>query len=146
VPRPVDFRHSDSPALMASIRWSFLHNPVSAEIAQERNLVKSLARIFFFTLIASTPLTAVSSEDTGQIVELFATTTGAIAIRLSNNFANAAAANECTASNGWAGAAETANPILKATLLTAKASGQTIRVAITGCEGGWWKIVAVYVQ
>ena len=60
------------------------------------------------------------SDDTGTVVELFTTPTRGIAIHLSNGFPNALAAGECTMSNGWAGHL-TADPVLKAALLSAKA-------------------------
>ena len=93
------------------------------------------------------PICAAGTEDIGTVVELFTTPTGGIAIHLSNGFPNAVAAGECTTSNGWAGHL-TADPVLKAALLSAKATGQTVRVAISGCEGSgaWWKIEAVYLE
>lgn len=92
------------------------------------------------------PAHAGYSQDFGRIVELFANTNGAIALRMDTAFPNAIASNQCPAGDGmWAGIS-TADPIFKATLLMAKSKGSPVVVTINGCEGGWFKIIDVYVR
>ena len=81
----------------------------------------------------------------GIISELYADADGNIAVKFEGGFPNAEAANKCPNYTGWAGNRAVA-PILKSTLLSAKASRSTITLAISGCDGGWLKINAVYVK
>ena len=86
------------------------------------------------------------SQDSGLITQIFATPEGAIALNLDNGFPNAKAAGQCAASDGyWAGIV-TADPVFKATLLMAKSKGYRVVVTTLGCEGGWFKIMDVYVK
>ena len=86
------------------------------------------------------------SQDTGQIAELFTSQTGAIAIRLSTGYKNAIAAGQCPSSDGtWAGLTAP-NPAIKAALMLAKAQNSTVTITTLGCEGGWLKIMDMYVK
>lgn len=86
------------------------------------------------------------SQDSGRIVEIFVNTNGAIALRLDNAFPNAFASKQCPNGDGtWAGTV-LADPIFKATLLMAKSRSSPVVVTIEGCEGGWFKIIDIYVR
>lgn len=86
------------------------------------------------------------SQDSGRISQLWTNTDGAIAIMLDNGFPNAMAAKQCTTSDGNYAGIVTADPIFKAALLMAKSKGSTVTVTTQGCEGGWFKILDVYVK
>ena len=81
----------------------------------------------------------------GIISELYADADGNIAVKFAGGFPKAEAANKCSNYTGWAGNRNVA-PILKSTLLAAKSSGSPVILAISGCDGGWLKINAVYVK
>jgi len=86
------------------------------------------------------------SQDSGQVAEVFASQTGAMAIRLSNGYKNAMAAGQCAASDGtWAGLAAP-NSSIKAAIMLAKAQNSTVVITTLGCEGGWLKIMDMYVK
>lgn len=86
-----------------------------------------------------------AAGERGIISELYADADGNIAVKFENGFPNAEKENKCPNYKGWAGNRNVA-PILKSTLLSAKASRSTITLAISGCDGGWLKINAVYVK
>lgn len=85
------------------------------------------------------------TQDAGKIKTFYANASGGFALQLDVGFPNAQAGGQCTTNNGWAGNS-TADPILKSTLLAAKASQQTVNVTIQGCDGSWYKIIDVYVN
>jgi len=86
------------------------------------------------------------SQDSGIITQIFVTPEGAIALNLDTGSPNPKAAGQCAAGDGhWAGIA-TANPVFKATLLTAKSAGSQVFLTTLGCEGGWFKIMDMYVK
>ena len=86
------------------------------------------------------------SQDSGQIAEVFASQTGAIAIRLSNGYKNGIAAGQCPGGDGtWAGLTAP-NSSIKAAIMLAKAQNSTVVITTSGCEGGWLKIMDMYVK
>lgn len=86
------------------------------------------------------------SQDSGRVVQLYANANGAIAVQLDGGFPNSIAAGQCTSSDGgWAGLA-TPNPSVRAALVLAKATGSPVVITTEGCEGGWLKILDVYVK
>jgi len=86
------------------------------------------------------------SQDSGQITDLFASQTGAIAIRLSNGYKNAIAEGQCPAGDGtWAGLVAP-NSSIKAAIILAKGQNSTVVITTLGCEGGWLKIMDMYVK
>jgi hypothetical protein len=86
------------------------------------------------------------SQDSGQIAELFTSQSGAIAIRLSSGYKNAIAAGQCASSDGtWAGLIAP-NSSIKAAIMLAKAQNSTVVITTSGCEGGWLKIMDMYVK
>ena len=86
------------------------------------------------------------SQDSGQITEVFASQTGAIAIRLSNGYKNGLVAGQCPGGDGtWAGLTAP-NSSIKAAIMLAKAQNSTVVITTSGCEGGWLKIMDMYVK
>ncbi len=88
-----------------------------------------------------------ASSDTGVLTMFYVDASGSVAIQLDGGFPGAVAAGQCATYNGAAGNT-TADPALKATLLTAKATGQTIQIITQGCDAGgaWLKVVAAYLR
>jgi len=99
-----------------------------------------IATILFLFFCSSL---AHAASDDGVISELFASSNGAIAIKLKGGFPNSS--DQCESFNGWAGNFD-ADPILKSALLAAKATGDTVTLSIAGCEGDWIKVHAVYIK
>jgi hypothetical protein len=67
---------------------------------------------------------------------------------LNGGYPNAVRMSECATANGYAGlSADAGNKDMKASLMMAKAAGQSVRIVIQGCEAGgaWYKIVSVYI-
>jgi len=86
------------------------------------------------------------SQDSGHITDLFASQSGAIAIRIDNGYKNAIAAGQCPSSDGaWAGLLAP-NASIKAAIMLAKAQNSTVVITTSGCEGGWLKIMDMYVK
>ena len=105
-------------------------------------------RFVFFLAGAAFSIAAQAgySQDSGRVVELFTNAAGAIAVRLDNGYPNSVAARQCSSSDGvWAGSA-TPNPTLTAALFLAKAKGSSVTITTEGCEGGWLKVVDIYVK
>lgn len=98
-------------------------------------------------MVLSGTALAGTSQDSGHITELYTSSTGSIAILLDGGFPNSVAAGQCTTANGFAGNT-TADNALKATLMTAKATGATVLVSTSGCDasGYWLKITEVYIK
>ncbi len=95
--------------------------------------------------LAFTSLNVFSANDFGKISELYVNAnTGTVAVKLDGGFPNSTQANECPNAE-WAGNSS-ADPVLKSTLLAAKASKQELKLSISGCDGGWFKLIAVYVK
>jgi len=86
------------------------------------------------------------SQDSGRITQLFTNTDRAIGVTLDNGFPNAIAAKQCPTTDGNYAGFVTADPIFKAALLIAKSKGSTVTITTQGCEGGWFKILDVYVK
>ncbi|WP_163835762.1 hypothetical protein [Spartinivicinus ruber] len=104
--------------------------------------IKKLTLLICMLLCSANAL-AKYSQDTGKIKEVYVSYGGAIAILLDRPFANAISTNQCPSSNAYAGNTS-ADPALKSAILTAKSSGQTVRVTIEGCDSGWFKIIDIY--
>lgn len=98
-------------------------------------------------IINMLPAVTFAAADTGVISSLYADTTGNVAIKLDKGFPNSIAAGACSTHNGWAGV-PASDTVLKAVLLSAKASQSPVTLSISGCEAGgaWLKINGVYVQ
>ena len=101
--------------------------------------------LFAVLLLVMTSSAAFAGGEEGVISELYADADGNIAVKFEGGFPTAEVANKCPNYKGWAGNRNVA-PILKSTLLSAKSSGSTVILAISGCDGGWLKINAVYVK
>lgn len=86
------------------------------------------------------------SQDIGKISTIFVSTNGDMAIILTGGFPNAVATNQCSGYKEYAGISTTADPAFKSALLAAKAAQQTVRVTVSGCLGGWFKILDVYIE
>jgi len=84
--------------------------------------------------------------DSGIIKNLYSEPAGRIAIILDVPYSDAIAKNMCPGANGWAGIEPTADKAMKATMLMAKARGNRVRVIITGCYEGWYRVNSIYVD
>ncbi len=91
--------------------------------------------------------TAAYTSDTGKITILFTDGGNNLAVQFDNAFPNAKSSGQCPTANGFAGIIGD-YPLMKSTLLAAKAANQTVTLTIDGCEasGNWYKIINVYVQ
>ena len=85
------------------------------------------------------------SQDSGEVTRVYVTPHGAIAFQLKNGFPNANSTNQCPGNNGWAGLS-TSDSVLKTVIITAKSSGQTLTVALEGCNGDWFKIKSIFLN
>lgn len=111
---------------------------------------KLLQLLFVLSSVAvCLPVAGASSLDTGKVKVFYASGAGAIGVILDSGYPNAQSSGQCVTANdgGWGGST-TADPILKSTLLAAKASQQSVTIVIQGCEmgGNWYKITDVYVN
>lgn len=86
------------------------------------------------------------SQDIGKISTLYVSIDGDMAFILTGGFPNAIATGQCPGNNGHAGLLTTADPAFKSAILAAKAAQQTVRVTISGCLGGWFKVMDIYVE
>ena len=100
----------------------------------------------FVLLVSGTTFSLPYTQDIGKIQKLFVSADGSVAFTLSSGFKNAIADNQCPAAKDYAGLLSTADPIIKSTILAAKAAQQTITVTIIGCHVGWFKIADVYID
>jgi hypothetical protein len=82
---------------------------------------------------------------TGTIKELYASNAGSVAFTLHEGFPQTIIESECPTYNGYAGIAA-ADAFVKSVLLAAQISGKKVRLSITGCQGAWLKVNAVYLQ
>jgi len=107
--------------------------------------------MLMFVVLGSLLLTSVSAyaltSDSGTIIELYASSGGSMAIRLSNGFTNAVAAGECPAAAGWAGISANAPNSLKAAIMAAKVAGSPVSVWTNGClNTTWFSISSIYID
>jgi|GEM_PF-2982912 hypothetical protein len=109
--------------------------------------MKKLLCAVMLTLLSAHSFANANFSATGKIIELYASESGGIAIRLDThkNYESQAKTG-CPNYNGWTGNIN-ADPILKSALLAAKASKATVRISVRGCEAGgaWAKAVSVYI-
>ena len=93
---------------------------------------------------------AIAASDKGHISVYFASGSGNVAIQLDHSFPNAIAAGECPTADGsaYAGVSAAVDPILKSTILAAKASDSEVTIITEGCEvgGGWYKLKDMYIH
>lgn len=108
--------------------------------------VSHVLAAFAIFCLSGISLSASASQDIGKISTIFVSTSGDIAITLTGGFPNATESNQCFGYKEYAGIPASADPAFKSTLLAAKAAQQTVRVIISGCQGGWFKIVGIYVE
>ncbi|MCG9598923.1 hypothetical protein L1D15_19705 [Vibrio sp. Isolate25] len=101
-------------------------------------------RLLALWLISSSTF-AGSSMDVGTIKGVFVKPNGTIAVSLQQGFPNAKTSGQCENSNGWAGLGTSEN-IFKSALLSAKATQDTVKIVIEGCEGGWYRIKELYIE
>ncbi|MDL5364066.1 hypothetical protein QSH18_00430 [Xanthomonas sp. NCPPB 2654] len=89
-----------------------------------------------------------AADDSGKIVEIYAHPDGQIALKLDNGLPNSNTTNNCgVSSNPWAGVATTADPIVKAAILSAYTSKSNVTLVTMGkCVGTWIKIEAMHVR
>ena len=97
------------------------------------------------TASTSTAIAADYSQDTGIITKLYASAYGGIAVQIDTGFVDAITDNQCPTNNGWAGN-NSADSVLKSAILAAKTTGEPITITTLGCDGGWIKIVDVYLE
>jgi len=85
------------------------------------------------------------TSDTGKVSRVYTSPSGAIAFQIVGGFKKADESGECENNNGWAGLVET-DSFLKSLILAAKLSGQSVTVALEGCQGSWIKIKDIYLN
>ena len=102
-------------------------------------------RIFSVIGLSITAAFASAAPVEGTIKELFASGTGSVALKLVEGFPAELVASECPSYNGFAGAVD-ADPFLKSALLSAYVTKEKVRLSVSGCEGAWLKINAVYLS
>ncbi len=86
---------------------------------------------------------AYSAASIGTISEVYTSATGKIAIRLKEGF-SAEGISECPGNNGYAGLSASADSVIKSNILSAYASGYQVMLTLSGCNGSWINISAVY--
>jgi hypothetical protein len=87
-----------------------------------------------------------ATSDTGIITNIFVSASGSVAVKLDGGFPNSDNAGECPSYNGWAGVSASTDPAIKSAMLAAKVSGSNVALSITGCNGGWLNVNAIYVN
>jgi len=96
-------------------------------------------------LISLSSLSFGYSQDAGIVTRVFVSSGGEIAIQIEGGFKDSIADGQCASNNGWAGHSS-ADPVLKAAILAAKASGQSLTVTTEGCNGAWFKVKDLYIN
>ena len=110
----------------------------------KKSIVRQLSACMLGLALSVSAL-ASEGNDVGVITMLYVDVNGSIAVQLNGGFPNATSTGQCPTSNGYAGST-VADPALKAFLMMAKATGQSVQIVTQGCDGGgsWWKITAAY--
>jgi hypothetical protein len=111
-------------------------------------MLKLISVIVFIFTLTFHGYAAAYSQDTGTISQLYATPSGAIALKLKNGFINANATGQCLTSNGFAGLSPAnASAYFKDALLAATSFNKQVMITISGCEGSsWFKISDIYIK
>jgi len=102
-------------------------------------LMKNLL-VLFVVIFSNMAFSA--TTDVGTVSQVYVSYAGHIAVKLNEGIPNITAAGECSGAT-WVGR-YTADPVMKSVLIAAKASGAKVTVSASGCEGGWAKLLGVY--
>lgn len=107
--------------------------------------IKIMKKLLLAAMLTVSSPNLFANSDTGTIGEFYVhATNGSVALKLVEGFPNSDALNQCPNAK-WAGISN-ADDLLKSTLLAAKMAQATVKLSIGGCDQGWYRINAVYVQ
>ena len=117
-----------------------------------------MKRIVDIILMLATMLITIESsivqaytQDVGKVTEVYVTSDGTVAFRMSGGFQKAGTQYHCNNNdaNFFAGALNP-DPVFKSALLTAKAQNLTATVTIYGCLGNdsrnWFSVGDIYIR